>query len=87
MFTRKLSYGRCYMRSRDNEEVRDGAGLAIVESDQILILHGENRTGKRQKLSHTFTHSAYICAETENKIMYLIDNIETFLSGNVTEDT
>lgn len=29
------------MRSRDNEEVRDGAGLAIMESDQILILHGE----------------------------------------------
>lgn len=48
MLVGKLSNGRCYVRSRDNEEVCDGSGRAIMESDQLLILHGEKWEGKNK---------------------------------------
>lgn len=47
----------------------------------------ENGKEKRQMLSQSLKHRAYVGARTGNKIMYLIDNIETLVSGNITEDT
>lgn len=47
MLMGKLPNGRCNVGSRDNEEVCGGSGRAIMESDQLLILHGGKWEGKK----------------------------------------